>query len=265
MVFMFWFFLGWFSCAELRLLPARDRTVPGKWRDSRLVGGDGGRGLCLCAMSEKPDDHGPLFLAKSAGGASSSRAGTLSGANDYLVPGGRGHGERRVGGKDDDDRTAINRFQFIRFRQIVGGKIDREAPGIRIAHCSAVARSLVPVANNGLVRVRPTPFPLVRAGQLGEHIGVDRIVFAGKITRLIVTPKLAIGERRNARDERLPIVTAPLLGNLAPVERQRTARAGITPLRLEGASVGTSGRCGSGNRDRSGLPVSAHHRKMKAR
>ena len=185
---MFWFFLGWFSCAELRLFPARDWTVPGRWRDSRLIGGDGAGGFRLCAVGKEAHDHGALFLAKSASGASGRRVGTLSGANDHAISCGRGHGEGRVGGEHDDDRSAIGCFQLVGFAEIVGGKIDRKASLVCASHCGSIARSLVPVADNGLVRVRPTPFPLVRVYQLGEHGDIDRIVFAGQIARLIVTP-----------------------------------------------------------------------------
>ena len=247
----------WFSCAELRLFPAGGRTLPGKWRDSRLIGSDGAGGFRLCAVGEKADDDGALFLAKPARCTRSSRAGALSRTNDYFVPCGRGHGERRVGGEHDYDGPAVGCFQLVGFRQIVGGKIDRKTPGIRGAHGGSIARSLVPVANNGLVGIRPTPLSLVRVYQLGEHGDIDRIVFAGKIARLVMSPKLIGWERRNARDECRPIITAPLFRDLPPVEREGAARRCVTAFRFERARVWAGGCGGSGNRNRSGLYVPA--------
>ena len=206
-------------------------------------------------MGEEADDYSALFLAKPARCTRSSRAGALCRANDHAISGGRGHGEGRVGGKDDDDGATIGRFQFIRLRQIVGGKIHREAPGIRIAHCGAVASGFVAIAGYRLVRIRPAALSSVRVYQLGEHIGVDCVVFAGKVSRLIVTPQLTKGERRNARDERRPIIAAPLLAYLPPVERERTARRRITAFRFERACVGTCGVAGRGDGNRSGLYV----------
>ena len=206
--------------------------MPGKWRSSVLVGGDGAGGFRLCAMGEKPDDYGALFLAEPAGGACGRRVGALGRANDHFVACGRGQREGRVGGQYDDDGPAIGCFKLVGFDEIIGAEIDRESALVGGAHCGSIARSLVPVANNGLVRIRPAPFPLVRARQLGEHIDINRIVFAGEITRLIVAPQLTKGECRNARDERRPIITAPLFRDFAPVKRERTARACIAPLRF---------------------------------
>ena len=263
MVFIFLVFLV--SCAELRLSLAGGRTLPAKWRSSVLIGGDGGCGFRLRAVGEKSHDDGPLTLTKPACGASSSRPGTLSGTNDYLVTAGRGHGERRVGGEDDDYGTAVGRFQFIRFRQIIGGKIDRKAPGIRVAHCGSIASGFVAIAGHRLVSVSPTPFPLVRVYQLGEHGDVDRIIFAGQVARLVVSPKLIGWEGGNTRNKRLPIVPAPLLAYLPPVERKGAARRCIASFAFQRARVGACRVAGRGHRNRSGFSVARNHRKVKAR
>ena len=257
-------FSFWFSCAELRLFPAGGRPLPGRWRDSVLVGSDGAGGFRLRAVGEEADDHGALFLAKPARSTRSSRAGTLSRANDHAISGGRGHGERRVGGEDDDDRTAVGGLQFIRLRQIIGAEIHGESTLICGAHCGAVAGCFVVVADNGLVRVSPPALSSVRVYQLGEHIGVDCVISTGKITRLIMPPQLPKGERRNPAHKRRPIITAPLFRHFPPVERQRTARRCVTPLRFERACVWAGGRGGSGHGQRSRFYVSAFHRKVKA-
>ena len=264
MVFMFWLFLGWFICAELRLFPARDRTVPGNWRDSRLIGGDGAGGFRLCAVGEEAHDDGALFLAKSTSGTRSSRPGALCRAHDHFVPCGRGHGEGRVGGQYDDDGPAVGCFQLVRFAEVVGAEIDRESALVCASHCGAVASGFVAIAGHRLVRVRPTPFPLVRVYQLGEHGDIDRIISTGKIARLVMPPQLAKGEGGNARDKRLPIVAPICFRHLAPVKREGTARTGITAFRFERARVWAGGRCGSGNRNRPSLYVAALHRKVKA-
>jgi len=220
-----WFF--WFRCAELRLSLAGVGTLPAKWRDSRLVCGDGGGCFRLCAVGKESHDHGPLALAKRASGARSSGAGTLCRANDHFVPCGRGHREGRIHRKDDHDRPAIGCFQFVGFRQIVGGKIDRETALVCLAHRCTIARLEIPVADNGLVSVRPTALSLVCVHQLRERISVNLVVFAGQVARLVMSPKLTKWERADARHKRGPIIATPLFRYFAPVQRQRAARRSV--------------------------------------
>lgn len=87
--------------------------------------------------------------------------------------------------------------------------------------------------------VGETAFALVCLGKLAKFRSIDGVSNAGQITRLIVTPKLARGERADLFDERGPINATLSACDFAPMQRERTA-LGIAPFGFERTIVRAS-------------------------
>jgi len=213
---------------------------------------------CSRSMWFESDDEASVTLGAESARIARNACNTLRRANDNLVAGGRSEPVGTVlrNNRSDGQSSFGERIGMC---DGVRRKVYHESVAVSGADRTKIPFGVL-TGQHRLVSVSEPPSSLVCSSKIGKHCGLDLVVFAGQVSRLVMSPKSVRLEIPHSAKEVDPRHAAHTSVHFLPMHPKMHARNSVTGSIFERTGVWTGDGRRSGNRDRACLGVFGHQR-----